>query len=503
MEKVLDYIRKNGMVQRGDRIIAGVSGGPDSVCLLFLLDKYKETLGISLEVVHMEHGIRGKESLEDAAFVENFCRKLAIPCHTYHRDIPKLAREWKCSGEEAGRRARYEAFEEVRGKTGGTKIAVAHNRNDQAETVLFHLVRGSGLSGLSGIRPVRGNIIRPLLCLTREEIEDLLRKENLPFRTDATNLETDYARNRIRLNILPLLREELNPRACEHLAETAERLALAEDYLAGQARETAKRLAGRKTDGGTGLFLDREGFLQEPEALKAYILRYCLREVSEKSVLESKRVLGRENGRKLEEALSGEKLQESEGTFRQQEPENPGVSLYNISSSHLSAITELASRQSGRSLNLPGGLTVHTEGAYLIFDRPGIGKEEQQSETELIVPGTVRYGKYRLTASIFPYKNEIIPEKMYTKWFDYDTIKNTVQIRPRRSGDFLTVTASGGRKTLKKYLIDEKIPAGERDRLCLLADGSQILWVVGHRISEAYKVTEKTSRVLKVQVMED
>ena len=124
MEKVLDYIRKNGMVQRGDRIIAGVSGGPDSVCLLFLLDKYKETLGISLEVVHMEHGIRGKESLEDAAFVENFCRKLAIPCHTYHRDIPKLAREWKCSGEEAGRRARYEAFEEVRSKNGGTKIAV-------------------------------------------------------------------------------------------------------------------------------------------------------------------------------------------------------------------------------------------------------------------------------------------------------------------------------------------------------------------------------------------
>lgn len=458
MEKVLDYIRKNGMIQRGDRIIAGVSGGPDSLCLLFLLDKYKETLGISLEVVHMEHGIRGKESLEDAVFVENFCRKLAIPCHTYHRDIPKLAREWKCSEEEAGRRARYEAFEEVRVKNGGTKIAVAHNRNDQAETVLFHLVRGSGLSGLSGIRPVRGNIIRPLLCLTREEIEDLLKKENLPFRTDATNFETDYARNRIRLNILPLLREELNPRACEHLAETAERLALAEDYLVGQAEEAAKRLASRRSGGSTGLLLDREGFLKEPEALKAYILRYCLRETAP---------------------------------------------LYNISALHLSAITELASRQSGRSLNLPGGLTVHTEGAYLIFDKPGIFKEEQQRETKLIVPGTVRYGKYRLTASIFPYKNEIIPEKMYTKWFDYDTIKNTVQIRPRRSGDFLTVTASGGRKTLKKYLIDEKIPAGERDRLCLLADGSQILWVVGHRISEAYKVTEKTSRVLKVQVMED
>ena len=130
-------------------------------------------------------------------------------------------------------------------------------------------------------------------------------------------------------------------------------------------------------------------------------------------------------------------------------------------------------------------------------------EEKTDAAEELEIPGSVRYGKYRFAASVFPYKSEIIPENRYTKWFDYDTIKSTVQIRPRRSGDFLTVTASGGRKTLKKYLIDEKIPAGERDRLCLLADGSHILWVVGHRISEAYKVTEKTSRVLKVQVMED
>lgn len=261
MEKVLDYIRKNGMVQRGDRIIAGVSGGPDSVCLLFLLDKYKETLGISLEVVHMEHGIRGKESLEDAAFVENFCRKLAIPCHTYHRDIPKLAREWKCSGEEAGRRRGTRPSRKFAARTAVRRSPWPTNRNDQGRDGSLSSWSGeAGFPGFPGIRPVRGNIIRPLLCLTREEIEDLLRKENLPFRTDATNLETDYARNRIRLNILPLLREELNPRACEHLAETAERLALAEDYLAGQAREAAKRLAGRKTDGGAGFFWTGKDF---------------------------------------------------------------------------------------------------------------------------------------------------------------------------------------------------------------------------------------------------
>lgn len=470
MEKVLDYIRKNGMLKEGDRVIAGVSGGADSICLLFLLDRYREALGISVEVVHMEHGIRGKESLEDAAFVENFCRERKIPCHIFHRDVPSLARKWKYSEEEAGRRARYEAFEEICEKYGGTKIAVAHNRNDQAETLLFHLVRGSGLSGLSGIRPVRGKIIRPLLCLTREEIEGFLKEEGISFRTDASNLETDYARNRIRLNILPLLREELNPRTCEHLAETAERLALAEDYLEAQAEEAVKKLTGRRKgrteDGGTELLLERKGFLEEPEALKAYILRHCLRELA---------------------------------------PEN---ALYNVSALHLAAIAELAGKQSGRSLDLPGEVRAYTEGSLLVFEKgkkaSGRKAEEKtDAAEELEIPGSVRYGKYRFAASVFPYKSEIIPENRYTKWFDYDTIKSTVQIRPRRSGDFLTVTASGGRKTLKKYLIDEKIPAGERDRLCLLADGSHILWVVGHRISEAYKVTEKTSRVLKVQVMED
>lgn len=126
---------------------------------------------------------------------------------------------------------------------------MAHNRNDQAETLLFHLVRGSGLSGLSGIRPVREGSSGPLLCLTREEIEGFLKEEGISFRTDASNLETDYARNRIRLNILPFLREELNPRTCEHLAETAERLALAEDYLEAQAEEAVKKLTGRERGG--------------------------------------------------------------------------------------------------------------------------------------------------------------------------------------------------------------------------------------------------------------
>lgn len=470
MDRVLEYIQENQMIEAGDKIIVGVSGGPDSVCLLFLLKRYKKMLDISLAVVHMEHGIRGKESAEDAAFVENLCRDWEIPFFLYRKDVPKLSREWKCSEEEAGRRVRYEAFEEVRERIGAEKIAVAHNQDDQAETILFHLARGSGLLGLTGIQPVRGRIIRPLLCLSRAEIEEILEKEGLLSRTDATNREIEYTRNRIRLHILPLLREELNTKASEHIARTGEMLSSIEDYMISQAALEAKQLMQEKNG---LLYLDRRALHDKHEAMKDYILRCCLMR-----------------------ALGGD--------------------LHNISFVHIADLKRLCDNQSGRRLNLPRGLAAYTENDMLV-----IGPREalvhyscfkmrdtycsQGGGLSITLPdkGEVWYGKYHILTALEPYKNEIIPEKMYTKWFDYDTIKNTVQIRSRMEGDYLTVTADGKRKTLKKYLIDEKIPAGERGGLCLLADESHILWVIGHRISEAYKVTEKTQRVLKVQVMEE
>ena len=206
MEKVIEYVKKHEMLKTGDKIIVGVSGGADSVCLLFLLKNLRPKWQLSLEVVHIEHGIRGKESLEDADFVEKLCREWEVPFYLFRRDIPLLSKEWRCSQEEAGRRARYEAFEEVRVKTGADKIAVAHNQDDRAETILFHLARGSALRGLCGIFPVRDHIIRPLLCLKRTEIEEILINAGLSWRTDATNQEEIYTRNKIRLQILPLIK---------------------------------------------------------------------------------------------------------------------------------------------------------------------------------------------------------------------------------------------------------------------------------------------------------
>lgn len=457
MDKVLCYIQENHMLETGDKVIVGVSGGADSVCLLFLLKSYAPIFGLSLEVVHMEHGIRGKESLQDAEYVENLCREWKIPFHLYRRNIPVLAKEWKCSEEEAGRRVRYEAFEEVRRRTGAEKIAVAHNQDDQAETILFNLARGSGLRGLCGILPVRDRIIRPLLCLSRREIEEILKEAQIGFRTDATNQEEIYTRNKIRLNILPLLEAELNSSASLHIAQAGERLWKLESYFQQEAARRADLLC-RKENGR--ILLDREAFLKEPEALQDYILRECLNRT------------------------------------------DSGGHVKDLAAVHFSDLKKLAANQSGRFLNLSGGLRAGTEGGRLVFWKEKTEKENRTEVCLLTIPGETSYGNLRILAEIQPYKNEIIPEKMYTKWFDYDKITNAVQLRTRQQGDYLAVTPAGGTKTLKKYFIDEKIPASQRQRAVLLADGKHIIWVIGHRISTAYKADEKTRRVLKVQVLE-
>lgn len=450
MDKVLDYIEKYRMIDRGDHVIAGVSGGADSVCLLFLLSQYRERLGISLEVVHIEHGIRGKESLEDAAFVENLCKTFEVPFTLCRRDVPQLAKKWKCSLEEAGRRARYEAFcRQAEGKA-HVKIAVAHNRDDLAETVLFHILRGCSLKGLSGIPPVRDGIIRPLLGLERREIEEILRREGLDFRVDRTNLEEDYTRNRIRNTFLPALEREINAGARAHLASLAEKAGKAEAYLRSEAKERALGILSRKQG---KLFLEKRKLQGEKELMQEYILLYSL------------------------DQLSGRK---------------------DITEKHVEAARELLRKQSGRRLELPGGVCIRNQGEYLILEKCPAKETKKEEEKGLAVPGETIFGNFRFTAEILPRKDELIEEKMYTKWFDYDTIKDTISLRSRRTGDYLTIGPERMHQSLKKYLINEKIPADERDQVLLLAEGSHILWAVRYRISESYKVTKETRRVLKV-----
>ena len=223
MRQVQNFIREQKMIMPGDFVIAGVSGGADSVCLFFELLAYQKEIPFSMEVVHIEHGIRGQDSLADANYVENLCKEYGVPFHLVSCDIKKMAQETSLTVEEAGRKARYQAFEQAAKKSGRSncKIAVAHNLDDQAETILMNLARGSGLRGLGGIRPVRENIIRPLLNTRRSEIEAALRGRQITWRTDETNHQTEYTRNRIRLEILPLLAQGVNGQAASHIAQAS------------------------------------------------------------------------------------------------------------------------------------------------------------------------------------------------------------------------------------------------------------------------------------------
>ncbi len=473
LSRVLEYVGRYGMIEVGDHVAAGVSGGADSVCLLLALEALRETLRFELTAVHVEHGIRGRAALEDAAFVESLCRERGIPLRVFHVNVPEKAAGEGLGLEEAGRALRYACFSRVCRENGADKIAVAHHRDDQAETVLFHLFRGSGLGGLCGMEPVRGNVIRPLLGVSRREIEEWLAGKGISWRMDETNLQADFARNKLRLHVLPYVQREIQSQAATHVAEAAGRLRQVKEYLDKKAEEAYAACAAEEKG---QIRLELAVFWQQEELMRTMALQRALL------------LLGR--------------------------------GLKDISALHLEGLLELAGKESGKELCLPYGIRARREYGYLVLEEaPGRqrdrtpdgdgesgrprhkGKEAAPLAVEAQIPGIYEINGLVWEFSVENVKNyQGIPEKTYTKWFDYDTIKKCLAIRTRRAGDFLEINREHGRKKLKDYLIDQKVPRGKREELLLLAEGSHVLWVFGMRISEAYKVTEKTRRLLKVAV---
>jgi tRNA(Ile)-lysidine synthase len=249
--KVFTYMEENHMLSLGDKVVVGVSGGADSVCLLFMLLKWAEKHPLEIVAAHIDHGIR-EEAGEDARFVEGLCRKHGLLYCIKRIDVKEFANINRMSEEEAGRRVRYEAFEHFAAHFGADKIAVAHNSNDRAETMLFNLFRGSGLTGLGSIRPVRGKIIRPLLCLERHEVEGYLKGRGLAYRSDSTNDLDDYTRNRIRHHILPFVEDCIAVGSVPRMAKTADIILETEDYLeieTGHAYKTCVLLGGKGEEG--------------------------------------------------------------------------------------------------------------------------------------------------------------------------------------------------------------------------------------------------------------
>ena len=280
-QRIRDYIEAHGLIAPGDTILTGVSGGADSVCLFLLLHRLYRDGGVKLYVMHINHHLR-EDASEDAAFVRKLCEREDIPCLQADVDVEGYLREHKVSStEEAARILRYEAFRkhlaELPGTAGQKKLAVAHTLNDNAETVLHHLFRGSGLTGLVGMQPKRGEVIRPLLGVSREEVEEYLKAAGQTWRTDSTNEEDDYARNRIRHHILPLAEKEVNAQAAEHIHQAAQQLGAAEDYIRANLQTAYERVVSGLED---GISIQRDAFLELHPYLQERLALRCMQEVS-------------------------------------------------------------------------------------------------------------------------------------------------------------------------------------------------------------------------------
>ena len=459
-QKVKVYVERFHMIEPKDTIVLGISGGADSVCLLKILARWKEAWGISLRAVHVHHQLRGEEADADERFVRELCENEGIPCRVFHEDVQGMAQREKIGLEEAGRIARYRCFATVCEDVGGGKIALAHHQDDLAETMLHHLVRGTGMAGLCSLKPVSGNRIRPLLCLEKEEILVYLEAAGQPWRTDSSNLEDDYTRNRIRHHVLEELKTEVNPRAVRHMAQLSEELEETRAVLAQMAAEKRRQYV-RKSEKG---MLFAEELKKEPDLIGRQIVHDLLKEISGKQK--------------------------------------------DFTRIHIEAVQELWNRKVGARRDLPYGMqAIRTyDGIYL--ERKAEKCETRDSEKNAGIQinvhseGTESFqiGELILTVSRTARDFGEIPDKKYTKWFDYDRIKQTLVIRHRQPGDRICLFDGGGSKKLKDYLIDRKIPAQKRDQLWLLADGSDILWIIGDRISAAYKVTAESQRILQAEI---
>ena len=271
--KILKTISEFNMFGRGDRVLAAVSGGADSVCMLHMLCALKKNLGFELACAHLNHGLRGEAAEADARFVEELCKKLGVTFYVKCVDVAELAKDCKLSTEEAGRKARYDFFNELKEAHGFTRIATAHNKNDNAETVLMRIIRGSGLDGLSGIPYVReDNVVRPLLDVSRQEIEEYCKKYNLEYRTDTTNLENDYTRNKVRNLLIPYIEKEFNSGIIDSLNRLSKNASQDSQFVNDYAKRLFERL-GSPLPGGKLNTIHIESFKMVDNAIKARILR--------------------------------------------------------------------------------------------------------------------------------------------------------------------------------------------------------------------------------------
>lgn len=463
MEKLEKTIVKYKMIEKNDKIIVGLSGGPDSVCLAYLLSGWRKKFRLSLYFAHFNHCLRGEESDKEALWVKKFAKKLKIPLIIKKRDVSDFSKRKKLGKEESARILRYTFFEEVSKKKGANKIALGHNADDQVETILMWLIRGTGKAGFTGIPPKRSlslkrknpMIIRPLIETKRKEIEAYLKKNNLSFCVDSSNLKPVYLRNKIRLKLLPYL-EKYNTCIREHLIHWAEIFREEESYLQCVADKLVKEVIIRK--GKNEIFLDLKMLLGYNISLQRRIFL---------------------------------KVLEKRGNFK-----------------NIEQILDLIGNPTReKTICLTDDLWVKKDKKALIIKRRRDFIRHKGFRYSLKVPGETKISSAgcSLIVRIYPLKNNIPvfvgkKEKDFCL-FDWGILrKKELWVRNRREGDRFKPFGMKGTKKIKDFFIDEKIFSAEKDQIPLLFAEEEIIWVGGLRRADKAKITKKTKNVMEVKI---
>lgn len=454
-ERVLNTIRDHQLIKLGDRVLLGVSGGADSMALLSVMIKLREQLSCEIGVAHLHHDMRGVMADEDARYVENYCHEYQIPFYFQKTNVLALAEREKIGVEEAGRKARYDFFTQVMEEEGYSKIAVAHHRDDQAETLLFRLIRGTGITGAAGIRYREGNVIRPLLDVSRQEIESWCKQNIILYRHDSTNDDDMLTRNRLRHQIMPLL-FEINPETAKHFSDFCNQAEETAFYIQMQTEKAVDELFHWDE---TGLCFSVREFLELPALIRKEVLRKAL-------------------------GMAG-------GT------------MVDVERRHISIIEkQMIDGDSVWSLDLPHQVVVRRQYDTLFFQSLPI---EMKKINSVFIrtddPGMVVVGDYKIRTEVLSWPNLKTDEKckkFTTFYISYGKIINNLVFRHRLPGDRIMLPDGRGHQSVKKLFIQKKIPAHLRDSIPLLVRGDEILWIPGVAACPHKSINDGETKILKL-----
>jgi tRNA(Ile)-lysidine synthase len=461
-QRVIDFVREQNLISAGDKLVVAVSGGADSVCLLHVLARHRDDLDIELHAAHLNHQLRGTESDADASYVSALARKLGVPATVERRDVAAYRDRKGGSLEEAAREVRYGFLAKVARRVGASKVVTGHTRDDHIETILLHLLRGAGTAGLGGLQsrsvlPYGENgspfsVVRPLLEVSRQETVDYCRRHRLAPRSDSSNESLSFLRNRVRLELLPVLRS-YNPGIDRVLVRLAD---IAGDDISFIEEQTSLLWPGLAQKDGDAIYLDINKMLALPRALQRQVFRKSVKQ------------------------LRG--------------------NLKDVEADHIEAMIESLSKPAGKRFCLPDGLTLSTEYGRLIMTPTGASVcplPPLRSTTSINIPGETDLAGWRIRADIG--QQSVGKDNGLSASFDLDKVGKKLVVRRRITGDRFQPLGMNQTKKLQDFMVDAKIPRVWRDRVPLVSSARGILWVVGWRIDDRVKVTEKTKKVLYLQ----